>query len=111
LSLSAVGPTGTPKLSASTINRILTGVGGFYEWAIAIEQYDGGNPIERRPDPAWQRVTDRHQPFAGEASRQRPQRRVLKVRPPKRLPRSLSDAQVAALFSKVVCLCDGAMLR
>ena len=110
LSLSAVGPTGAPKLSASTINRILTGVGGFYEWAIATEQYDGGNPIERRPDPAWQRVTDRHQPFAGEASRQRPQRRVLKVRQPKRLPRPLSEEQVAALFSKVACLRDRAML-
>lgn len=110
LSLTAVGPTGTPILSAATINRILTGVGGFYEWAIATEQYDGANPIERRPDPAWQRVMDRHQPFAGEASRQRPQRRALKVRQPKRLPRPLSDEQVAALFAKVACRRDRAML-
>ncbi len=69
LSLAAVEPSGAPKLSASTINRILTGVSGFYEWAIATEQYQAANPIERRPDPAWQRVTDRHQPFTGEASR------------------------------------------
>ncbi len=110
LSLAAVNPTGAVTLSASTINRILTGVGGFYDWAIAAEHFDGVNPIQGRPDPAWQRVTDRHQPFLGEASRQRSQRRVLKVREPRRLPRPLSDDQVDALFETVVCLRDRAML-
>lgn len=110
LSLATVGPTGAVTLSASTINRILTGVGGFYEWAIAAECFDGVNPIQGRPDPAWQRVTDRHQPFMGEASRQRSVRRVLKVREPRRLPRPLSDDQVNALFGKVVCVRDRAML-
>lgn len=110
MTLTSVGPTGAPRLSASTINRILTGIGGFYAWAITTEQFDGANPIERRLDPAWQRVTDRHQPFAGEASRQRPQRRALKVREPRRLPRPLSEEQVAALFDKVVCGRDRAML-
>nr|WP_232254205.1 tyrosine-type recombinase/integrase [Brevibacterium casei] len=110
LSLSVVGATGAPVLSASTINRILTGIGGFYEWAIATEQFDGMNPIERRPDPAWRRVTDRHQPFVGEATRQRAQRRVLKVRQPRRLPRPLSEEQVDALFASLAGLRDRAML-
>lgn len=110
LSLTAVGPTGAPTLSAATINRILTGVSGFYEWAITTERYDAANPIERRPDPAWGRVTDRHQPFAGEASRQRPQRRTLKVRQPQRLPRPMSQEQVTALFAELACLRDRAML-
>ena len=110
LSLVAVGPTGAPTLSASTINRILTGVSGFYEWAIASEHFDGFNPIERRPDPAWRRVTDRHRPFTGEASRQRAQRRVLKVRQPRRLPRPLSDEQVDALFANLAGPRDRAML-
>jgi integrase len=110
LSLATVGPTGAVTLSASTINRILTGVGGFYEWAIAAELFDGVNPIQGRPDPAWQRVTDRHQPFMGEASRQRSARRVLKVREPRRLPRPLSDAQIEALFGKLACLRDRALL-
>jgi integrase len=111
LAMSAVGPTGAPLLSAATVNRILTGVSSFYDWAIASEELDGVNPIERRPDPAWQRVTDRHQPFVGEASRQRAQRRVLKVRQPQRLPRPLSDAQVTALLGQVACRRDLAMLQ
>jgi integrase/recombinase XerD len=79
-----------------------------HAWAAA--NYEGVNPIELRPDPAWQRVTDRHEPFTGEASRQRPQRRVLKVRQPKRLPRTLSDEQVAALLKKLASSRDRAML-
>jgi integrase len=111
LSLASVGPTGAALLAASTVNRILTGVSGFYEWAIVSEVFDGVNPIERRPDPAWQRVTDRHRPFLGEASRQRAVRRVLKVRQPQRLPRPLSDQQVTALLAQVACSRDLAMLR
>lgn len=110
LSPSAVGHTGAPALSAATINRILTGIAGFYEWAIASEMFDGVNPIERRPDPAWRRVGERHQPFTGEASRQVAQRRVLKVRQPRRLPRPLSDEHVDALFSHLAGLRDHAML-
>lgn len=110
LSLSAVGPTGAPALSAATINRILTGIARFYEWAIASEMFDGVNPIERRPDPAWRRVGERHRPFSGEASRQVAQRRVLKVRQPRRLPRPLSDEHVDALFSHLAGLRDHAML-
>lgn len=99
--LSLVGRSGAPGLSASTINRILTGVCGFSEWAIAAELFDAMNPIQRRLDPAWRRVTDRHRPFVGEASRQSALRRTLKVRQPRRLPRPFSEEQVAGLLGGV----------
>jgi len=72
--------------------------------------FDGRHPIERRPDPSWRRVTDRHRPFMGAASRQLAQRRTLALRQPIRLPRPLSDEQVTALFAQLVCRRDRAML-
>ncbi len=75
--LATVDATGSPRLAPATVNRILTGVAAFYEWAIVAGLFEGRHPIERRPDPAWRRVTDRHRPFAGRASRQRPERRTL----------------------------------
>ncbi len=110
LTLATVDSSGTPRLSAATVNRILTAIGAFYDWAIAAELFDGRHPIERRPDPAWRRVTDRHRPFMGSASRQRPQRRTLSLRQPIRLPRPLSDEQVTVLFGQLVCGRDRAMV-
>jgi integrase len=110
LSLTTVGPSGEPRLSAATVNRVLTAVSGFYDWAITTDLFVGANPIARRPDPAWARVSDRHQPFVGQASRQQPQRRVLKVRSPQRLPRPMSQEQLDLLFAELVCLRDRAML-
>jgi len=110
LTLVSVDRSGMPKLSAATVNRILTGVGAFYDWAIAAELFDGRHPIERRPDPSWRRVTDRHRPFMGAASRQPAQRRTLALRQPIRLPRPLSDEQVTALFAQLVCRRDRAMM-
>jgi site-specific recombinase XerD len=110
LSLVSVDRDGTPRLSPATVNRILTGVSAFYDWAIAAELFDGRHPIERRPDPSWRRVTDRHRPFMGSASRRPAQRRTLAVRQPIRLPRPLSDEQVTALFVQLVCRRDRAML-
>lgn len=82
----------------------------FYDWAIAAELFDGRRPIERRPDPSWQRVTGRHRPFLGSASRRPAQRRTLAVRQPIRLPRPLSEEQVEALLGQLVCRRDRAML-
>ncbi len=110
LSLTTVGPTGEPRLAAASVNRILTAASGFYDWAITTGRFEAAHPIVRRPDPAWARVTGRHRPFVGEASRQQPQRRVLKVRQPRRLPRPMSDEQVAALLAALVCVRDRAMV-
>jgi hypothetical protein len=63
--------------------------------------FDRLNPIEKRPDPALQRVSARHRPFMGGASRQRPIRRAVRVKTVQRVPRPLSQAQVAALLAQL----------
>lgn len=108
--LTTVDSTGSPRLAPATVNRILTGVAAFYDWAITVEVFEGRHPIERRPDPAWRRVTDRHRPYMGRASRQPPQRRTLTVRQPVRLPRPLSDEQVEALLAVLRSGRDRAMV-
>jgi integrase/recombinase XerD len=114
-----VGPTpltlidGKPVagLAAPTIHRILAAVSSFYELAILSGKLDRHNPIEQRPDPALRRVSERHRPFMDGASRQRPVRRSVRVRTVQRLPRPLSDEQVAALLGALRCQRDLALVR
>ncbi len=76
------------RLSPATVNRVLAAVSSLYEYLILSGRFGGGeNPIRKVPDPELARVTDRHQPFMGRASRQRPLRRAVRVRMPIRLPR------------------------
>lgn len=89
------------KLAATTVNRVLAAVSSFYEYAIMAGLFDRLNPIEKRPDPALQRVSERHRPFMGRASRQRPVRRAVKVKTVQKVPRPLSDAQVQALLAQL----------
>lgn len=89
------------KLAASTVNRILAAVSSFYEYVIMAGMFGRLNPIEKRPDPAMQRVSERHRPFMGGASRQRPVRRAVRVKTVQRVPRPLSEAQVAALLAQL----------
>jgi integrase len=98
-------------LAAPTINRILAAVSSFYEFAILSGQLDRHNPIEQRPDPALRRVSERHRSFMEGASRQRPVRRSVRVKTVQRLPRPLSDEQVAALVSALHCQRDLALVR
>lgn len=99
---------GTPatKLAATTVNRILAAVSSFYEYLILAGRLDTANPIEKRPDPALARVSDRHRPFMGRASRQRPVRRAVRVKTVQRVPRPLDDDQVAKLLGVLRCLRD-----
>jgi integrase len=107
LTLIAGGEAPGRRLSAPTVNRILAGVASFYEWAIAAEAYGGvESPLQLREDPALARVVDRHQPFMGRASRQRPVRRVVAVKQPLRLPRPMSPADVEALLRSLTRLRD-----
>lgn len=107
LALIVDGETPGRRLSASTVNRILAGVASFYDWAIAVEAYSGAeSPFPLREDPALARVVDRHQPFMGRASRQRPVRRVVAVKQPLRLPRPMASADVDALLSSLTRLRD-----
>jgi integrase len=95
----ADGPATT--LAPSTVNRVLAAVASFYEYVILAGMFDRLNPIEKRPDPALARVSERHRPFMGRASRQRPVRRAVKVKTVQRVPRPLSDTQVKALLEQL----------
>src|SRR5258707_12244563 len=68
------------------------------------------NPIQKREDLATSRVSERHRPFMGGASRQRPIRRIVRVKTVERLPRPMSDYQVQQLLSSLTCLRDKAMI-
>ncbi|GAA4967429.1 tyrosine-type recombinase/integrase [Actinoplanes utahensis] len=103
---------GTPatKLAATTVNRILAAVSSFYEYLILAGRLDTANPIEKRPDPALARVSERHQPFMGRASRQRPVRRAVRVKTVQRVPRPLDEDQVTKLLGVLRCLRDRAIV-
>lgn len=98
-------------LSGATVQRILAGTSSFFEWAIAAEEYTAAdNPMQKRVDEALRRVPDRHEPFVGAASRQRPLRRTVRVRLPLRLPRPLTAEDVDALLASSTSLRDLAIL-
>lgn len=86
-------------LAAPTINRILAAVSSFYEYLIVAGQLpDAENPLQHVDDLARARVSERHRPFLGSASRQRPIRRLVRVKTVQRLPRPLSPDHVAQLL-------------
>ncbi len=98
-------------LAPATVQRVLAATSSFYEWAIAAGEYtQRDNPMQRRADPALARVSERHQPFVGQASRQQPVRRTVRVRLPMRLPRPLTAAEVDALLASLTTLRDLAIV-
>jgi integrase/recombinase XerD len=104
LSVVVGGSPAAPQrlLAPASVQRILAGVSSFYDWTIAAEEYEHAeSPMLRRDDLALARVSDRHGPFAGRASRQRPIRRAVSVRRPLRLPRPLTDQEVDALLGSL----------
>ncbi|WP_233364571.1 tyrosine-type recombinase/integrase [Rhodococcus globerulus] len=101
----AVGPTGRLMAPAS-VARILAAVSSFYDWAIIAELVEGENPMRRRRDLGLAMVAERHRPFTGNASRQVPVSREIRVRLPRRLPRPLSESDVSALLGSMTCLRD-----
>jgi integrase len=99
------------RLAPATVNRALSAVSSFYEFAIVSGRLvDGDNPVERRLDPALARVSDRRRPALGRSSRQRPMRRSVRVKTVQRLPRPLSDEQVEALIARLCCERDRALV-
>jgi integrase/recombinase XerD len=88
------------------VNRVLAAVSSFYEYLILAGRLEGANPIEKRPDPALARVAERHRPFMGRASRQRPVRRAVRVKTVQPVPRPLGEAQVDALLGQLRCVRD-----
>lgn len=101
----------TTCLSAPTVNRVLAAISSLYEYLIVSEQFAvRENPIQKQHDPALARVSERHRPFMGGASHQRPIRRIVRVKTVERLPRPMSDEQVQPLLSSLCRLRDKAMI-
>jgi len=99
------------RLAPATINRIFAAVSSFYEFLIVSEQFpDPDNPLLKVDDPAYARVSDRHRPFMGRASRQRPVRRAVHIKTVQRVPRPMADEQVSQLLTSLHLKRDKAML-
>lgn len=86
-------------LSAATINRTLVAVDAFYRWAIFTGAFNGTNPMVRKQDRISWRVGDRHKPFLAGISQQKPETRELRLKTVQRLPRPMSQQQVASLLA------------
>jgi integrase/recombinase XerD len=81
------------RRAGSSINRTMAAVSSFYEFVITVEVYEGDNPVRKVDDVASGRVAERHRPFMGRASRQRPVRRAVRVRTVRGLPRPMASAR------------------
>ena len=99
------------RLSPSTINRTFAAVSAFYEYLILSEHITAReNPIHQVGDPARSRVSGTHRPYMGHASRQRPIRRVVRVKTPQRMPRPMSDEEVELILDSLRLWRDKAMI-
>jgi len=99
------------RLSPATINRIFAAVSSFYEYLILSGSYTAReNPIQQVDDPALARVSERHRPFMGHSSRQRPIRRTVHVKTVQPVPRPMDDDQISKLLASLRLKRDRAML-
>lgn len=99
------------RLSPATMNRTFAAVSSFYEYLILAGHFtDRENPIQKVPDPALARVQERHRPFMGYASRQKPMRRAVHVKTVRRVPRPMDDEQVRQLLESLSLKRDKAMI-
>jgi integrase len=98
-------------LSPTTINRIMAAVSSFYEYLILTDQLaEKENPMQKVDDPVLARISERHRPFMGSASRQRPIRRAVRVKTVQRVPRPMSEDQVNNLLQSLRLRRDQAMI-
>lgn len=105
------GGNSATQLSPATINRTFAAVSSFYEYLILSGILTHGeNPIQQVDDPARARVSERHQPFMGHASRQHPIRRTIRAKTAQRVPRPMNDDQVTQLLQSLRLLRDKAMI-
>ncbi|MDG4790206.1 tyrosine-type recombinase/integrase [Micromonospora sp. WMMD1102] len=97
------------RRAGSSINRTMAAVSSFYEFVITVEECDGENPVRKVDDVASGRVADRHRPFMGRASRQRPVRRAVRVKTVRGLPRPMAPEDVMELFATLTTQRDRAI--
>jgi integrase len=103
--------TSATRLSPATMNRIFAAVSSFYEYLILTGEFtERENPIQKRDDLALARVSERHRPFMGRLSRQRPIRRAIRVKTIQRIPRPMDDDHLDQLLASLTCKRDRAML-
>src|SRR5258708_11993682 len=99
LSTTTVDGVPTTRLSPASINRSFAAVSSFYEYLILAGHFtERENPIQKVPDPALARVPERHRPFMGYASHQKPMRRAVHVKMLRPVPRPMDDEQVRQLL-------------
>jgi integrase/recombinase XerD len=99
-------------LSAKTCNRVMAAVSSFYEFLIASEAYSGrDNPIVKVADQAAARVPGRYRPPLDNAAKQRPVRRVLRVKTVEALPRPMGAEVYGALLGRLRTRRDRALLE
>jgi integrase/recombinase XerD len=85
--------SGKPRRGASTVNRMLSAVFGFYDYHVR-------NGVEVAPVlvDATRSGRGRYRPFLEGIARSKPRGRVGRLREPRRLPRTLSLEQVSAVI-------------
>ena len=111
LSTTTDGGTSATRLSPATLNRTFAAVSSFYEYLILSGAFvQRENPIQQVDDPALARVAERHRPFMGRASHQRPIRRSVHVKTVRRVPRPMDDEQIGKLLASLRLKRDKAML-
>lgn len=111
LSTATADGASATRLSPATLNRTFAAVSSFYEYLILAGHFtDRENPIQKVPDPALARVSQRHLPFMGYASRQKPMRRAVHVKTVRRVPRPMDDEQVRQLLASLSKKRDKAMI-
>jgi integrase/recombinase XerD len=111
-SLAAVeGQAIGPGLTAATINRVLSAVSSFYDWARMVGRFDGPNPIARVHDRAAAEASERHRPFLTRIGGGQPMRNALRLKSIRRLPRPMSADQIAALTAQLRSRRDRALIR
>ena len=110
-SLATIEGERVARLSTATINRVLTAVSSFYEWARITERFDGPNPITRIHDRAAARVSERYRPFLTGIAAGSPTRSPVRLRQVHRVPRPMATNQVDALLAQLRCRRDLAMIR
>lgn len=110
LATTSLAGQSTTHLSPATINRIFAAVSSFYEYLILAGLFEQReNPITKVADPALARVSERHRPFMGYASHQKPMRRTVHVKMVRRLPRPIDDEIVSKLLDSLKLKRDKAM--
>jgi integrase len=111
LSTTTADGASATRLAPATINRIFAAVSSFYEYLILAGHFtERENPIQKVPDPALARVPERHRPFMGYASHQKPMRRAVHVKMVRRIPRPMDDEQVRQFLESLSLKRDKAMI-